>query len=102
MVLALWLSASSMEPRTITPQFIDCSTYAQPCTGTECADGWRTYICDGSECECQNDAQNYTGDQDSICCTKRYTCAVCQKPDGTSYRIFEYIAQEAWCEPNPY
>lgn len=101
-VIALSLSAQTgthaLKPQPNLP--IDCASYGQPCTGTECVNQQSSYYCASQEREiiCQNDTQNYVGG-DRICCTGRNPCDTCTV-NGRTFYLYSYNGVNVNCVPN--
>ena len=90
----------SLKPQPNMP--IDCASYDQPCTGTECVSQHKTYDCasDGTTYTCENDTQNYVGGA-MICCTGKNLCGTCVY-NGRTLNFWSYNAVTSHtCVPNP-
>ena len=88
-----------LKPQPTLP--IDCASYNQPCTGTECVNQQTSYPCDSEQREiiCQNDTQNYVGGN-RICCTGKNPCDTCTV-NGRKFYLYSYNGVQVNCTPNP-
>jgi hypothetical protein len=80
---------------------VDCASYGQPCTGTQCVNQQYTYWCasENREIICQNDTQNYVGGN-MICCVGRNPCDRCMV-NGRWFNLQSYHGTQPSCVANP-